>query len=267
MKVIDLFCGCGGFSEGFKQAGFEIILGIDNWQDAIDSFNANHKNVGICQDIRDVEDLPSCDVLIGSPPCQEWSEGKIAIRTCDMTFINEFKRLRDLINPKFWIWECVSLTQKLGGKLLNAVDYGVPQKRERCFHANFLLPYPTQQGCSLNELFGWTENKKLYHHKSYNTKYARSQDYTSDRPARTIVTWPPRISNEKTQSKLRVLSIKETALIQTFPENYIFRGSKSSKYRQIGNAVPPLLAKAIAEQILRIKQGEIKSHYQIKLFA
>ena len=41
MKVIDLFCGCGGFSEGFRQAGFEIVLGVDIWDIACKSFEAN----------------------------------------------------------------------------------------------------------------------------------------------------------------------------------------------------------------------------------
>lgn len=41
-KVIDFFCGAGGFSEGFRQQGFKVIKGIDNWQLAIDTHNLNH---------------------------------------------------------------------------------------------------------------------------------------------------------------------------------------------------------------------------------
>ena len=43
-KIIDLFCGCGGLSKGFEMAGFETILGIDFWKDAIETYNYNHKN-------------------------------------------------------------------------------------------------------------------------------------------------------------------------------------------------------------------------------
>ena len=43
-KVIDLFCGCGGLSYGFEMAGFEVALAIDMWNDAIKTFNHNHKN-------------------------------------------------------------------------------------------------------------------------------------------------------------------------------------------------------------------------------
>ncbi|MBQ5625308.1 MAG: DNA cytosine methyltransferase, partial [Phascolarctobacterium sp.] len=44
MNVIDLFCGCGGFSKGFEQAGFKIILGLDFWQDAIITYQTNFPN-------------------------------------------------------------------------------------------------------------------------------------------------------------------------------------------------------------------------------
>ena len=49
--VVDLFCGCGGFSEGFRQAGFDVILGIDNNFLAAETFRLNHECNTICQDI------------------------------------------------------------------------------------------------------------------------------------------------------------------------------------------------------------------------
>ena len=53
-KIIDLFCGCGGFSKGFEDAGFEVALAIDNWNDAIETFNINHKRpVGVTKNIYD----------------------------------------------------------------------------------------------------------------------------------------------------------------------------------------------------------------------
>ena len=52
MKVLDLFCGCGGLSSGFEQAGFNIKYGIDNSIDALDSFKLNHKNsISINEDL------------------------------------------------------------------------------------------------------------------------------------------------------------------------------------------------------------------------
>ena len=76
--VLALFSGCGGMSLGFEQAGFEINLGIDNWDVALSTFKKNHKNSKILN--ADLSTLPpsaikltSIDVIIGGPPCQGFS--------------------------------------------------------------------------------------------------------------------------------------------------------------------------------------------------
>ena len=78
--VIDIFCGAGGFSQGFKQQGFEIVLGIDKWQPAINTYNYNFDKKSKVKDILDFEksveeinSLPNTDVIIGSPPCVSFS--------------------------------------------------------------------------------------------------------------------------------------------------------------------------------------------------
>ncbi len=80
LTVMDLFCGAGGFSEGFRQQGFEIVCGIDSWKPAIDSFNFNFgleckpRNVLEFEtSIKRIEELPDTDVIIGSPPCVSFS--------------------------------------------------------------------------------------------------------------------------------------------------------------------------------------------------
>jgi DNA (cytosine-5)-methyltransferase 1 len=80
LTVIDFFCGAGGFSEGFRQQGFEIVCGIDSWKPAIDSFNFNFgleckpRNVLEFEiSIKRIEALPDTDVIIGSPPCVSFS--------------------------------------------------------------------------------------------------------------------------------------------------------------------------------------------------
>lgn len=74
--VIDFFCGAGGFSEGFRQQGFKIVMGIDNWRPALESHNLNHGLNDVPKDILDFENsldeihkLPNTEVIIGSPPC------------------------------------------------------------------------------------------------------------------------------------------------------------------------------------------------------
>jgi len=255
MKVIDLFCGAGGFSEGFRQAGFTIVAGIDNWVRALQSFKRNFPNAEIIyKDIEylKIDDLSKFDVLIGSPPCKEWSTGKgYNKRTLDYTLIKAFERIVKEINPKYWIWENAPDTIKYDGiekykGILNAYNFGVPQDRKRCFHSNFKLPIGNKKGKSLNEVFGWKGNKKLCHYRTLNTK-ARSPFYLSNRQARTCVTWSIKIIKEgKVESEFTVDMMKK---VMEFPDNFKFVGTDKEKFIQIGNAVCPPVAKAIAEQI------------------
>ena len=80
LSVIDFFCGAGGFSEGFRQQGFKIILGVDNWQPAINTYNHNYKQkfktkdiLDFYENIDDINSLPNSDVILGSPPCVSFS--------------------------------------------------------------------------------------------------------------------------------------------------------------------------------------------------
>ncbi|MGP4951572.1 DNA cytosine methyltransferase [Psychrobacter sp. T6-1] len=80
LTVIDFFCGAGGFSEGFRQMGFELVCGYDNWQPAIDTYNHNFGLSCALQDILDfsesdkkIEELPNTNIIIGSPPCVSFS--------------------------------------------------------------------------------------------------------------------------------------------------------------------------------------------------
>jgi DNA (cytosine-5)-methyltransferase 1 len=83
VTVIDFFCGGGGFSEGFRQAGFNIIWAVDNWKVAVDTHNENHpEGTAICDDVIRISKLPDeefhalvpdSNVIIGSPPCTDFS--------------------------------------------------------------------------------------------------------------------------------------------------------------------------------------------------
>jgi DNA (cytosine-5)-methyltransferase 1 len=83
MRVIDFFCGAGGFSEGFRQAGFEIVLAVDNWKAAVTTHKANHPKTNvILDDVERISNLPDdefhklvpdSEVIIGSPPCVAFS--------------------------------------------------------------------------------------------------------------------------------------------------------------------------------------------------
>lgn len=85
LTVIDIFCGAGGFSEGFRQQGFEIRYGIDRWQPAVETFNHNFGLKCVVRDVVEfldsveaIEELPDTDVILGSPPCVSFSSSNIS---------------------------------------------------------------------------------------------------------------------------------------------------------------------------------------------
>jgi site-specific DNA-cytosine methylase len=78
MRTVDLFAGCGGFSLGFQQAGFDLVAAFDNWQPAIDIYRDNFNHPIFEQDLGDVEGYRSIvnfapELIIGGPPCQDFS--------------------------------------------------------------------------------------------------------------------------------------------------------------------------------------------------
>lgn len=103
LTVIDVFCGAGGFSEGFRQQGFEIKLGIDHWEPAIKTFNHNFglncslKNIlDFESSIKEIEALPDTDIIIGSPPCVTFSSSNIsgkADKTSGITLTQVFLKI------------------------------------------------------------------------------------------------------------------------------------------------------------------------------
>jgi len=165
--VVDIFCGAGGLSEGFRQAGFEIILGIDNDPFALKTFKRHHGNVIECsvEDItarrirRELEGRP-VNLLVGGPPCQAFSHvvmGKLRSLKKSTTrrhplnrLYKDFLRLVKELQPEFFLMENVGrmfsmangaikkeiefdLRKKYSVRFYyeNVKDYGVPQSRKR----------------------------------------------------------------------------------------------------------------------------------------
>jgi len=73
MNVLDLFCGCGGFTQGFQEAGFNILAGIDMWKTAIKTYEKNHKHLALCKDLTEYSpeqfskenSINNIDIIIG----------------------------------------------------------------------------------------------------------------------------------------------------------------------------------------------------------
>ena len=193
-KVVDLFCGAGGFSLGFVQEGFDIKFAIDNQQCCIDTYSCNHPEISaeriLCKNIQEaMGDMnlllanEEIDVIIGGPPCQGFSMANRQRMIDDPRnkLYKQFVNSIDLLAPKFFVMENVEGILKIGKQIeedfkklshsykvmpikINAVDFGVPQNRKRVFFIG------TRLNIDLNEIF----NKIVVINK--NTKKTVLQD-------------------------------------------------------------------------------------------
>jgi DNA (cytosine-5)-methyltransferase 1 len=165
LNVLDLFCGSGGISEGFKLAGFKIVGGVDFDADSVRTFERNFPGaVAICGDLLDFSEKRiksefgdlDVDVLVGGPPCQGFSNAnrwQSESKDPRNKLFYEFLRFVKVLKPKVVVIENVrgiltkdkgyakarilQLVENLGYvvscQVLNASDYGVPQNRYRAF--------------------------------------------------------------------------------------------------------------------------------------
>lgn len=183
--VVDLFCGGGGFSEGLRQAGFEIIHAVDNDVAAIETYELNHPDVDTCEeDVMEIEpgDLPKdVDVIVGSPPCTEFSwskDGGNGDIDEGMRLVKRFLYLVGTIDPDYWVMENVPRlddylpetidftdiqwsdrvdTVDITKVVLDGDDFGTPQRRSRLFSGRFPVPHPVDAPAptfgAINDLF------------------------------------------------------------------------------------------------------------------
>lgn len=149
-KLIDFFCGAGGFSEGFRQQGFDVVMGIDNWMPAIETHNLNHNLKDVKKDVLDfsesieeINNLPDTEVIVGSPPCVLFSlsnKGGKADKTLGIKLIESFLRVI-----------AVKKHQK-SSKLVSWFMENVPNSR------NYVKSTYTFRDLNLAE---WAENQKI----------------------------------------------------------------------------------------------------------
>ncbi len=353
MNVIDLFAGCGGMSKGFMDAGYDILLGVDNDAAALTTFERNHNGAAVLNaDLSDNETFKNIkkmigenviDVIIAGPPCQGFS--LTGPRNFDdkrnKLYLAVFEMVK-LYEPKAFVIENVpgmatlyegqikeeilkrfrALGYSVDCKILCAADYGVPQMRKRLvfigikdklgkasFPEAILAPenyvsckdaisdLPSREydlGVEVSEYVSGpqTEYQKkmrsnavhLYNHvatahtqkvkdiialvpeggnykdlpagvgenRNFHEAWTR---YDGNKPSRTIDTGHRNHFHYKYN---RVPTIRENARLQSFPDDFVFFGTRTQQNRQVGNAVPPLLSYAIGKHIKSIL-GEDKN--------
>lgn len=349
--IIDLFCGAGGLSCGFRQAGFTVLAGIDNWEEALVTYRRNFPGTKtINADIEKIRpqeiDVDNVDVIIGGPPCQGFSiSGKRLINDPRNKLYKAFVSLVAHYKPKTFVMENVPGVMRLFNgkvkeqiitdfsavgynvetKLLSAENYGVPQQRKRVFFVginprkikntkkfefpslthgveNNLIPFVTVKDAISDLDFipddkEWGEciNYKLPAVNDYQKLMRKKSKYIYNHVAvihkertKQIIAMVPDGGNYKTLPKElwttrkvhiawtrmnsarpcftidaghnhhfhykenRVPTVRESARIQSFPDTFIFYGNKTRQFRQVGNAVPPILAQIIADKIYSI---------------
>lgn len=320
LKVASIFSGCGGSDLGilgaftfnkkrYKELPFEIVFALDNDGKAIDTYNKNFSHKGIVADIvkYNISNMPDFDLLVGGFPCQSFSTVNPKKDPFDDR-AKLYKRMAQVLKekqPRFFIAENVrgllvlnngeifksvlKEFEKQGYKthwrLLNAADYGVPQRRQRVFivgirndiAVEFKFPDTTHSEVGANEKTLWTPLKsvidsvadvdeKYYFSKKAvegmknaknNMKRGLAQDL--EKPSLTITSHLAKVSLnsrdpvllvDQKNERYRRFTPREAARIQSFPDNFKLPTTQSHAYHQIGNAIPPVLIWHIANTLI-----------------
>lgn len=289
--ILDLFAGCGGLSLGFEAAGYKTI-GFE--MDKVASNTYNNNLSGTCFTKKLVLDFeyPEADIIIGGPPCQPFSVGGLQYGVSDSRdgfpiFIDAvkkqdpklfmFENVRGLLYSNKWYFDLILVElRKLGYivefRLLNAVNFGVPQNRERLFVIGHRGKYsfPTKQHIrfTVADAIGdtidtipkgskfLTESMDLYVAKYEKaSQCVNPRDLNYNKPARTLTcrnlagaTGDMQRIKLKDGRRRRLVN-REAARLQSFPDWFEFYGNETQIFNQIGNAVPPMLSYNIALSI------------------
>ena len=351
MRLIDLFAGCGGLSLGFEKDGHQILKAVEFDSSIATTYQKNHPGVQvIVDDIKNVARSGAfregeADIIIGGPPCQGFSMAGARIRGGFMDdprnyLFRYYFEIVKTVRPKMFIMENVkgittmkngeifreiqrifSDRELMGGqayrtysRLAKAVDFGIPQKRERMLiigllereisfekkweqaretikeeEPSFFIPTtvrdaignlgePSEDGLVKNPMpqtayQEWLKSEGRFLNNHKRTRHSRQavermsrvapgENYTVlgeeiksvhsgsygrlswDEPAATITTRFDTPAGGRFIHPVydRTLTPREAARIQSFPDDFVFYGNRTSICKQIGNAVPPKIS-------------------------
>lgn len=324
---MDLFAGAGGMSLGFDNAGFKNLLAVEFNKDFAETYKKNFprhnlivddiKNVTE-QQIYDIIKNEKVDVIMGGPPCQGFSiAGNIGRNFIDddrNRLFKEFVRFVKIIKPRVFVLENVAAMERhnkgktikeivssfkeigydIKYKVLNAVNFGVPQERRRIFivgtlgENNFEYPQEINKIVTVKDAIddlpklenGETSEIPNHTAMKHSAQMLEKMSYVSDggnrndipenlRPksgdSRKYIRYDSKkpsfcVTGDMRKifhySQNRALTCRELARLQTFPDSFVFLGNTGKVQQQIGNAVPVLLASKIALQVKEVLDNE-----------
>lgn len=219
MRVVDLFCGCGGLSLGFEKAGFEIVAAFDKWDAALHVYNTNFDHPALPLDLTDVDYCVDTisklnpDMIIGGPPCQDFSSaGKRDEDNGRGNLTVNYAQIVSAIKPSIFVMENVDRIVKtnklvearrlfkeagygLSFRILDASYCGVPQKRKRFFMVGVLGEQDgfldnafesklSKHPMTVRDYFGTSLGIEYYYR--HPRSYARRGIFSIDEPSPTI---------------------------------------------------------------------------------
>jgi len=221
MNILDLFCGCGGFSLGFQNAGHNIIAAFDNWTPALNCYKNNFSHPVYDCDLSNTDlvteklnklSLTKIDMIIGGPPCQDFSHAGLRSEGTRASLTTAFANIVSNIKPLWFVMENVDRALKSSAYLeaksifkvagygltemvLDASKCGVPQKRKRLFvighldaNDNFLmdslLKNQSHTAMTIRDYLG---NKLgVDHYYRHPRNYNRRAIFSIDEPSPTV---------------------------------------------------------------------------------
>lgn len=302
MRIIDLFSGCGGLSLGFLKGGFDVVGAYDFWDPAIECYRDNFSHPIKKLDLSNVDDVVrelkdiDFDMIIGGPPCQDFSHAGLRIEGARANLTRSFSEIIKRIKPKWFVMENVDRALRSGAYLeargifkesgyglteivLDASKCGVPQKRKRLFVIGKL---DVRDGFILNEVMCGISKDSMtvrnylgdslgieYYYR-HPRNYNRRAIFSIDEPAPTVRGVNRPIPDGylghagdpvSISENVRPLTTFERARLQTFPEDFKFKGAKTNLEQMIGNAVPVELAKYVAVTIMEYEKKQVKGIY------
>lgn len=217
-NIIDLFCGCGGLSLGFQNAGFNIVAAFDYWDIALNIYAKNFEHPVFKRDLSDLSNTADFkafnpDIIIGGPPCQDYSTAGHRNETLGRAALTvSFGHIIERIRPKYFLMENVAVIEKsetlkvvnkifkdagygLTQLVLDASKCGVPQKRLRYITFGELggkdgaaedvfIRNLSKKSMTMRDYFG--DSLGFEHYFRVPTSYARRGIYSIDEPSMTI---------------------------------------------------------------------------------